>query len=250
MKKLLLLFAIILFSCTQLPKEQEVVFNRTLVESGSMTRATSQEHAEIKNLIQSTYQSFPVYLYIEDNQSIMIEFGEAYTVPIGTWYMDGSTTIESLGQVSATYTIAESPSLVVSTDIEIQWGVAEYDVPAEIKSAGILYNLEEVKEVRYCEFGSNTYKKVNTSVFSEHYGLFFINGYFSGTTAAYFKLIPNDGPMEETIFCFSAEYVNDSSSIHCNLASGKYYILHPSAVTELDGISFNLGIPDWECGLE
>ena len=215
-----------------------------------MTRATQQEHAEIKSLIQSTYKSFPLELYISDSKTISIEFGGSYTIPIGSWYVTGCTSVQSLGQVTSSYTIAESPSLVVDTDVTIEWGVTDYNIPTEIKAAGILYNLDETKEVWYKEFGNGTYKKVNTSVFSDHYGLFFINGYFNNPTIAYFKLIPSDGPMEETTFCFSTEYTNDGSSIYSSLASGKYYILHPNAVTEIEGVSFYLDVPDWECGLE
>lgn len=252
MKKALFLLAAIVCGCTQsqLPQEQKVTFHRDLVESGSMTRATAQEHNEIKTLIASTYKSFPLELYIDDNTVINIEFGGTYTIPIGTWYVTGSTTIQTLGQVTSSYTLAESPTLLVDTEVDIQWGVTDYSLPTEVKAAGILYNLEEVSEIQFKEFGTDTYKKVNTTVFSDHYGLFFINGYFNNTTAAYLKVIPTDGPKEETTFRFSTEYANEESVISVNLASGKYYILHPNAVTEIDGISFHLDTPDWECGLE
>lgn len=238
-----------LLGCTRTPAVQTVVFHPKNIESGSMTRAT--DHTEILNLIESTYVSFAVQLYTneEENEFIRMEFGRSYTVPIGTWRVKGQTSNTVTGTPTDCYSLSCSPHFYVDERITIQYGVTEYPIPVQVRSVGIVYDLSEVKEVQYTG-RSGSYIKADPVVKSEHYGLFFINGYFTGTDKVYIKLIPKTGGSKETTFYFSYEDVSEPAYTYGKLEGGKYFVLHPDPVTELSGVSFYLDIPEWSCANE
>jgi hypothetical protein len=56
--------------------------------------------------------------------------------------------------------------------------------------------------------------------------------------------------MKETIFYFAVENNNEPANVYGKLEGGKYFVLHPDAVTEIGGVSFSLNIPTWECANE
>ena len=253
MKKLLLILAIALVSCSRTPMEQTVRFHSNLIESGSMTRAT--DHNEILNLIESTYTMFPVKLYTDEqnNQFTQMEFGRSYTVPIGTFRVTGynSSLINMLCQPSDNYTITKSPWFYTDSYVAIQYGTTEYALPVEVMAVGIVYDKSEVSQVQY-QGRSGSYIPFNSSDFamSDNYGLIFINGSFSGTEKVHLKVIPKSGANKETIFYFAVENNNEPANVYGKLEGGKYFILHPDAVTEIGGVSFSLCIPAWECANE
>jgi hypothetical protein len=252
MKKIVLfLSALALLACARTPLTQEVTFKPTLVETGSMTRATN--HSEILDLIESTYTPFAVDLYTneEANQFIKMEFGRTYTVPIGTFKVTGYNSITQTGSTSGKYTIGKSPSFYTQSYVTIEYGTQEYAIPIEVRSAAIVIDLSEVYQVAV-KGKSGSYITFQNSdfVYSDHYGVFFINGYFSGADRVEIMVMPKTGANKETEFILCADSVNTGGSTYAQLEMGKYYVLHPNPITELSGVSFSMDIPNWECGLD
>jgi len=254
MKKfILILLSFALMACSRNPLEQVVTFHTDLLESGSMTRAS--DHNEILSLIESTYTMFPVDLYTneENNEFIRMEFGRSYTVPVGTFRVTGynSNLITMIAAPTSKYRFGKSPFFYVNTEVTIQFGISDYTLPVEVRSVGILYDKSEVSQIQYQgQSGGYITFDEEDFVLSSHYGLIFINGVFQGTDKVHLKVIPKTGAMKETIFYFAYENNNEPANIYGKLEGGKYYVIHPNAVEELDGISFSLGVPSWECGFD
>lgn len=252
MKRILILLATIVVACTK-PSEQEVRFVPSIVETGSMTRAS--DYNEILNLIESTYVTFPIDLYTneETNTFTRMEFGRTYTVPIGTFKVIGynSNLITMTGKPTSNYSLAKSPSFYTESYVDIQYGTTEYALPIEVRSAAIVFDRSEVGQIQYKGI-SGSYITISNSdlVFSDNYGLFFVNGYFQGKNQVAIKIVPKSGANKETEFVLSYEEVGTGSATWGKLEGGKFYVLHPNPVTELSGVSFSLNIPTWECGLD
>jgi len=251
--KLITLLALLCFSCAKPQQEQTVTFHAKYIECGSMTRAA--DHSEILSLIESTYTLFPFKLYTNEseNQFIQMEFGHSYTVPVGTFRVTGqnSSLVTMTFQPSSKYRLGKSPWFYTDSNVTIEYGTSEYCLPVEVHSVGIVYDKSEVSKMQVMgQSGSYIDMGESDFVFSDHYGLFFINGSFSGTEKVHLKVIPKTGAQKETVFYFAAENNNEPANIYGKLEGGLYYILHPEAVTELGGISFTLGVPSWTCGME
>ena len=245
------LVGIAVLACSKKQQTQEVIFYGNCIETGSMTRAT--DHNEILNLIESTYLSFPVDLYTneETNTYTRMEMGRAYTVPIGTFKVIGYNTPTVLGAPTSKYNLSNSPSFYTSSYVTIQYGTYEYFLPVEVRSAAIVIDLSEVHQVQFKgQTGSYITMTDSDYTFSEHYGVFFINGYFEGNGRVEFKVVPKSGANKETYFTFCADPVSTGSATYAKLEMGKYYVLHPNPVTELSGVSFSLSIPTWDCSLD
>jgi len=248
-----LLAMLTILSCAKPVQEQEVSFHAKYIECGSMTRAT--DHNEILQTIESTYTMFPVKLYTNeaDNQFIQMEFGRSYTVPVGTFRVTGynSNLITMTFQPSSKYRLGKSPWFYTDSNVTIQYGTTDYCLPVEVRSAGVVFDRSEVSKLQVMgQSGSYIDMSDDDFVLSEHYGLFFINGSFSGTEKVHIKVIPKTGANKETVFYFAAENDNEPANIYAPLEGGKYFVLHPDAVTELSGITFSLGVPTWECAME
>ena len=216
-----------------------------------MTRAT--DHNEILNLIESTYTLFPFNLYTDEANNIFtrMEFGRSYTVPIGTWKVTGynSNLIEMVAQPSTNYKLTKSPWFYTSSYVTIQYGTTDYALPVEVRAAAIVYDRSEVQQIQYMGQSGSFIPMVDSDfVFSDNYGVVFINGSFNGTEKVQFKLIPKSGANKETTFMFSYETQSSGSAVFGKLDFGKYYVIHPDAITELSGVSFSLNIPAWESG--
>lgn len=251
MKRILLLLALLAVACSKPAQKVSVRFVPTLVETGSMTRAA--DHNEILSLIESTYTEFAVNFYTNeaDNQFTKIEFGRTYTLPIGNFHVKGYNQITVGGNFNSKYSLALSPQFYVDTYVDIQYGTTEYAIPVEVRSAAIVFDRSEVYQIQY-KGQSGSYIPLSTSdlVLSDNYGLFFINGVFSGTSQAAIKVIPKSGANKETEFIFAYDEVGTGGAIYGKLESSKYYVIHPNPVTELSGVSFSLSIPTWECGMD
>jgi len=256
MKKILLILAaaVCVVACRrEAPATTTVVFRSTLVESGSMTRAAN--HDEILALIESTYTAFPVKLYTneQENQFIQMEFGRSYTVPIGTFRVTGynSNLISMLCAPSSSYRMGKSPWFYTDSYVAIEYGTTEYALPVEVRSVGVVFDRSEVAQIQY-QGQSGSYIPFDDAdfVFSDNYGLVFINGSFSGTEKVHLKVVPKTGAMKETVFYFAAENNNEPANVYAKLEGGRYYVLHPDAVTELSGVSFTIDVPGWECGFD
>lgn len=249
------LLGLLLGSCSK-PKEQkmqEVRFYANCIETGSMTRAV--DHNEILNLIESTYTMFPIKLYTDETNNVFtqMEFGRTYTVPIGTWKVTGynSSSITMTGSPTDRYNFGKSPYFSTDSYVTIQYGTTDYALPVTVLAAGIVYDKSEVSKMEYKGRSGSYIQMVESDfVFSDNYGLFFINGSFSGTSQVWFRVTPKTGAQKVTEFMLSAQEQSSGSAIFGLLESGKYYVLHPDAITELSGVSFSLDIPTWECGLE
>lgn len=251
MKKILLLLALCV-ACSK-PAEQEVRFVPSLVETGSMTRAS--DYNEILNLIESTYVTFPIDLYTNEatNTYTRMEFGRTYTVPVGRFKVIGynSNLITMTGNPNDKYSLAKSPFFYTESYVDIQYGTQEYALPVQVRSAAIVFDRSEVSQIQY-KGRSGSYITISNSdlVLSDNYGLFFVNGYFQGTYQVAIKIFPKTGANKETEFVLSYEEVGTGSATWGKLDFGKYYVLHPNPVTELSGVSFSLSIPTWECGMD
>lgn len=245
------LLTVLTFACSKTPKQQDVVFTPNLIESGSMTRAT--DHNEILSMIESTYTSFAIELYTneETNTFTRMEFGRTYTVPIGTFRVTGQNSITATGNPNSKFSLAKSPSFYTNTYVTIQYGTYEYPIPVEVRSAAVVFDRSEVSQIQY-KGQSGSYITISNSdlVLSDNYGLFFINGYFEGDNRVYIKLIPKTGANKETEFILCPIEIGTGSATYGKLEFSKYYVLHPNPVTELSGVSFSLSIPSWECGMD
>ena len=251
LKKLSLALYAALLACTPVQQMQEVTFHAQLVETGSMTRAT--DHNEILGLIESTYVSFPVDLYTneETNTYTRMEFGRSYTVPVGTFRVTGYSTPETIGQPASNYRLAKTPLFYTSSYVTIQYGTAEYALPVEIRSAAIVIDRNEVSKVEFKgQTGSYITMTDSDFTYSDNYGVFFINGTIEGQNKVCFQVTPKTGANKVTEFFLCAVEVATGSATYAKLEGGKYYVLHPNPVTELSGVSFTMDVPAWECGLE
>lgn len=251
MKKILFFLALLAVACSKPAQVTSVRFVPTLVETGSMTRAT--DHNEILSMIESTYTSFAVDLYTneENNQFIKMEFGRTYTVPVGTFHVTGQNSITATGTPNSYFSLAKSPSFYVDTQVTIQYGTTEYAIPVQVRSAAFVFDRSEVSQVQY-KGQSGSYITISNSdlVLSDNYGLFFVNGYFEGDRRVYLKIVPKTGANKETEFIFCPDEIGTGGATYGKLEFSKYYVLHPNPVTELSGISFSLSIPEWQCGMD
>lgn len=250
MKKSFILL-LLAMACTASPQETTVKFVPELVETGSMTRASDRN--EILNLIESTYESFPIDLYTneETNTYTRMEFGRTYTVPVGTFKVVGYSTPTLIGQPTSNYRLAKTPLLYTSSYVTIEYGTVEYALPVEVRSAAIVIDRSEVSKVEF-KGQSGSYITMTDSDFnySDNYGLFFVNGYIEGQNKVCFQITPKTGANKVTEFILCAEQVNTGGATYAKLEGGKYYVLHPNPVTEISGVSFSMDIPQWECGLD
>ena len=253
--KLIIAFlcGVLALSCNKAPKMQEVIFKTTLVETGSMTRAA--DHNEILTTIESTYTMFPVKLYTDETNNIFtqMEFGRTYTVPIGTWRVTGynSSSITMTASPTNNYNFGKSPYFYTNTYVTIQYGTTEYLLPTEVRAVGIVYDKSEVSKMEYKGRSGSYIQMVDSDfVFSDDYGIFFINGNFSNTDQVWIRVTPKTGAQKVTEFMLCATEQSSGSAIFGKLESGKYFVLHPDAITELSGVSFSLSIPSWECSMD
>lgn len=250
MKKSLILL-LLAMACTASPQEATVKFVPELVETGSMTRASDRN--EILNLIESTYESFPIDLYTNEaeNQFTRMEFGRTYTVPVGTFKVVGYSTPTMIGQPTSNYRLAKTPLFYTSSYVTIEYGTVEYALPVEVRSAAIVIDRSEVSKVEF-KGQSGSYITMTDSdfTFSDNYGLFFVNGNFEGQNRVCFQITPKTGANKVTEFIFCADEISTGGATYAKLEGGKYYVLHPNPVTEIGGVSFSMDIPQWECGLD
>ena len=252
MKRFLLLLATLVVACSK-PAEQEVRFVPSIVETGSMTRAS--DYNEILNLIESTYVTFPIDLYTNEatNTYTRMEFGRTYTVPIGTFKVIGynSNLITMTGKPTSNYSLAKAPSFYTESYVTIEYGTQEYALPVEVRSAAIVIDRSEVYQIAFKgQTGSYITMTDSDFTFSDNYAVFFVNGYFEGQNQVCFQVTPKTGANKVTEFIFCANQISTGGATYAHLEGGKFYVLHPNPVTELSGVSFSLNIPTWECGLD
>ena len=249
MKKLFLLIAMLaMFACRPAPRTQEVVFQSRLVESGSMTRAT--DHAEVLDLIQSTFPTVSPTLYYDDNTSLNITLGQAYMIKVGTWNVRYANNPNTMDEVLDDSRLTLEPVFSINTDVTIQYGVSVYELPVEIQSVAFVYQIDEVERVYYLGKNSATPStRLNFGVSGAHYCVFFMSGEPAYDEIFEIQVNPSDPSKKITTFRFSftREMYNGQPLI--KLKNGTYYVLHPEGVSEVSG-SFSTSIPAWTCGLE
>lgn len=229
---------------------QEVKFGYCLVEEHSMTKAI--DHTAIKNKISTSIPSVikPAFYFNNDEtQGQNITVGETVTMKIRTYGVRWKNNPSSIANVinDQTY-FSKTPLLNIDTEVTIVPGTTEYSIPVTFKSFAIVADATEVSKVQYYTLGGS-YEDIDFFVTVSDALLIFINGEFTSTGVVRIRLIPADSSKKTTILYLSnqVETVGQNATTHIDY--GKYYVVHPDAVTEV-GSLFSLNIPEWECGNE
>lgn len=247
---LILIGALLFASCEREAVYQDAIFGYRLVEEYSMTKAIS--HASVKSTIAAAIPTTikPAFYFNNDEtQGQNITMGQSVTMKVGTYGVRWNNTPNNIvNVVNGNTNFAKSPLLDIDTEITIAPGTTEYTIPVTFKSFAIVADATEISKAQYYTV-SGSYSDIDFFVTSGDNLIIFINGEFTSDGVARIRLIPADSYRKETTFFLSnqVESVGKNPTIHVDY--GKYYVLHPDAVTEV-GSLFNLVIPEWECGNE
>ena len=251
-----LLLGVSVLACKKAPETQKVVFHPRIVEGGSVaTRAA--DHNEILNLIQSTYPTITPKIWYDDdgNDWDYIPLNTPVTVPIGTHlFCWENTNIMHMTDVMYDAYLALEPYMDISVNITIESGVSDYSLPVNFNSVGFVWDTREVSNIYHNgKNGNLPQTKAGFGVYGEHYGIFFLNGSLWGSDDDILMLqvrpqsTYTDGKV--TTYYFSNRKTEYNGNTVYPLNPGHYYVLHPDALTEIDG-TFVLGFPDWVCDLD
>lgn len=253
MKKFLLLFlGILAISCTKqdLAQYQDVTFGYSLVEEHSMTKAIS--HTAIKNTIAGTIPTTikPAFYFNNDEtQGSNITMGTTVTMKVGTYGVRWNNNPNSIANVvDGNTSFAKTPLLNINTEVTIVPGTTEYSIPVTFRSFAIVADATEISKIQYYTLGGS-WEDIDFFISSGDNLIIFINGEFTSTGVARFRVLPADATKKTTVFYLSNQVANVGQNETVHIDYGKYYVLHPEAVTEV-GSLFNLVIPEWTCGNE
>lgn len=253
MKKLLLfLIGIVTLSCTKqdLAQYQDVTFGYSLIEEHSMTKTI--DHTAIKNTISATVPKDikPAFYFNNDvTQGSNIPIGKTVTMKIGTYGVKWNSTANNIVNVIDGNThFSKTPLYSIDTEINIVPGVTNYSLPVTFKSFAIVVDATEIQKAEYWALGGQ-FSSIDFFITVGDNMIIFINGEFTDTGVLKIRLMPADSTRKVTTLLLSNKVttVGQDKTIHIDY--GKYYVLHPDAVTEV-GSLFNLNIPEWECGNE
>ena len=249
-KLLLLLGLFLLASCSKDPEYENVTFGYRLVEEHAMTKAI--DHTTVKNTITAAIPSNikPAFYFNNDEtQGQNITMGQTVTMKIGSYGVRWNNNPNSIADVINDQThFAKTPLLNINTTVNIVPGTTEYSLPVTFKSFAIVADATEVSKVQYYTLGGS-YTDIDFFTTVGDNLIIFINGEFTSDGVVRLRLVPANDSYKSTNVFLSNQVTTLGQNEVTHVDHGKYYVLHPEAVTEV-GSLFNLSIPDWACGNE
>lgn len=241
MKKRLLLavaFAAIAASCTKTGGETERLVSVRFEYSTDSGRFPTKGIADV--ILSTLPPALPLTLTDGSGNTWDVYTGQEVTLPVGTYSVDGGHAPEAAQYISGTnrYT-SHSPAITVSDEVEIVEGVSEYRVRATYGSAAVGVLPSEVSS--WTAVFKGAAEAVNC-LKTDDLWLVFLNGNLTGASSFYTTIATPWGATKEYKL-----YTNSGDTGGILAESGKWYILHPDAVTQSG--TLGLDLPEWTDGL-
>ena len=241
MKKRLLLavaFAAVAASCTKTGGETDHLVAVRFEYTTDSGRFPTKGVADV--ILSTLPASLPLTLTDGSGNTWDVYTGQEVTLPVGTYSVDGGYAPEAAQYISGTtkYT-SHSPTITIADEVEIVAGVSEYRVRATYGSAAVGVLPSEVSSWTATFKGG--VEAVNC-IKTDDLWLVFLNGNLTGAGSFYTTIATPRGTTKEYKI-----YTNTGDTGGILAERGKWYILHPDAVTQSGSLSLDL--PEWTDGL-
>ena len=234
-----------------IPARQEVTFGAHLVDASSMTRAVN--HSEVLNYLQTLQPSNVSPRFYKDGDRSTTKYvplGQAVTMDVGRYEVEWENSPKIVLQTpSDVCGFSTTPKYSIDTEVNIVPGVTQYSLPVGIVSTGFVVDYGEVAQVRVQNLASSMTDASSAFVNRGDFGITFYHGEFADNCITV-QVRPVDPAASEAVtYRFTWDGADYKGQPTYKMEPGKYYVLHPDAVTELDGL-FSLEFAEWSCGME
>ena len=240
MKKLLIFVLSLLtfVSCCKKDKKfedltQKVIFSYKAVAEKPMTRAINN-NAIIDWIGEQLPTSISLRLTDSNGNKYTVETGSEIELPLGVYTVTGKSIAPSTQNVVGSDVSFSSiqPSLNINTILEVVYSQTQYTIPANFTGFGIVIDYEETASATYQsshgESGTIQFATIGTA------GIVFVNGNLD-THSLDVTLNPVNNSDKQTTYTFKNEYLSTTISP----TFGNYYIIHPKAITGIEGGLFS-----------
>lgn len=233
------------------PARQEVTFGAHLVDAASMTRAVN--HSEVLNYLQTLQPSNVQPRFYKDGDRSVTKYvplGQAVTMDVGRYEVEWENSPRFVLQTPYDASgFSQTPKYKIATEVEIVPGVTEYSLPVEIAAVGFVVDYGEVASVRYLNLASSMADAASAFVQRGDFGITFFSGDFADNCITLQVRPVNTVSGEAVTYRFSWDGADYKGNPTYKMEPGKYYVLHPDSVSEIDGL-FALEFGQWSCGME
>ena len=234
-----------------IPARQEVTFGAHLVDASSMTRAVN--HSEVLSYLQTLQPSNVSPRFYKDGDRSTTKYvplGQAVTMDVGRYEVEWENSPKLVLQTpSDVCGFTTTPKYSIDTEVNIVPGVTQYSLPVGIVSTGFVVDYGEVASVRVQNLASSMTDASSAFVNRGDFGITFYQGEFADNCITV-QVRPVDTVASEAVtYRFTWDGADYKGQPTFKMEPGKYYVLHPDAVTELDGL-FSLEFAEWTCGME
>lgn len=248
---LALLLAVSCNKTQDIPARQEVTFGAHLVDASSMTRAVN--HSEVLSYLQTLQPSNVSPRFYKDGDRSVTKYvplGQAVTMDVGRYKVEWENTPKFALQTPLDVCgFSTTPKYQIATEVEIVPGVSEYSLPVVIASAGFVVDYGEVASVRVINLAQSLTDASSSFVKRGDFGISFFSGEFADNCITV-QVRPVDTTAGAAVtYRFTWDGADYKGNPTYKMEPGKYYVLHPDAVTELEGL-FSLEFAEWSCGME
>lgn len=215
-------------------------FGLQMVESGTMTRATSEE---IITMLEGKLPTSVELTLAGDEDSYNVIVGKPTSIPLGSYNVTGKYhDTRRVAVIGSSVYLSPTPSVIVSDDVTISYDMTTYNVAAEYVCYALVVDLTETASVSY---QSSTAKEGEVSlVQSGTTGFIFVCG---KATGGYLNvtLQPYEGSgRKATTYTIKTDY--DATAVYAEY--GKYYVLRPYEITEVEAGYINWQLSSWTEG--
>ena len=234
-----------------IPAQQEVTFGAHLVDASSMTRAVN--HSEVLSYLQTLQPSNVSPRFYKDGDRSVTKYvplGQAVTMDVGHYEVEWENSPKFVIQTPSDASgFSTTPKYRIATEVEIVPGVTEYSLPVGIDAAGFVVDYGEVASVRVQNLASSMADASSAFVNRGDFGISFFSGEFADNCITV-QVRPVDTTAGAAVtYRFSWDGADYKGNPTYKMEPGKYYVLHPDTVTELEGL-FALEFAEWTCGME
>lgn len=238
-------------SPTDIPAQQEVTFGAHLVDASSMTRAVN--HSEVLDYLQTLQPSNVSPKFYKDGDRSTTKYvplGQAVTMDVGHYEVEWENAPKLALQTPLDVCgFSTTPKYRIATEVDIVPGVTQYSLPVGIASSGFVVDYGEVASVRVTNLTQSMTDASAAFVRRGDFGITFFSGDFTDNCVTV-QVRPVDTTAAEAVtFRFTWDGADYKGNPTYKMEPGKYYVLHPDAVTELEGL-FALEFAEWSCGME
>lgn len=234
-----------------IPARQEVTFGAHLVDASSMTRAVN--HSEVLSYLQTLQPSNVSPKFYKDGDRSVTKYvplGQAVTMDVGHYEVEWENAPKLALQTPLDVCgFSTTPKYRIATEVDIVPGVTQYSLPVGIASSGFVVDYGEVASVRVTNLAQSLTDASAAFVKRGDFGITFFSGDFTDNCVTV-QVRPVDTTAAEAVtFRFTWDGADYKGNPTYKMEPGKYYVLHPDAVTELEGL-FALEFAEWSCGME